>query len=190
MPPKSKYTNRAEDTAGNANGDGPLSVLTAREQTMLLQGLLTVPGFPGGIQIDYPKVAERMGLKNPRSVANAWSLIKGKINAYDKKYREDNNLPSAAEEAAAVAQADDAEDENPAPKKRARASKIISAAAAKSAVAPAPRCRKPAAAAKAPRWPRHSIMGPLSEPLATPGEWEEDEEEAEEEMGAADLGEI
>lgn len=47
MPAKSKYIKPNEDAAGNGNGEGPLAILTAREQTMLLQGLLTVPGFPG-----------------------------------------------------------------------------------------------------------------------------------------------
>ena len=46
MPAKSKYI-KPEDAAGNGNGEGPLAILTAREQTMMLQGLLTVPGFPG-----------------------------------------------------------------------------------------------------------------------------------------------
>ncbi|KAK3290830.1 uncharacterized protein B0H64DRAFT_478697 [Chaetomium fimeti] len=176
MPPKSKYQ-KSEEAVGNA--DGPLSVLTAREQTMMLQGLLTVPGFPGGFQIDYAKVADRMGLKNPRSVANAWSLIKNKINAYDAKYREDNNLPTAAEEAAA--QADDGDD-NPSPKKRARGSKATTTAAS----------NKPAARGKAAKptvWPKHSIMGPLSDPLATAGDSDEagsGAQEEEEEMGSSE----
>ncbi|KAH6844514.1 hypothetical protein B0I37DRAFT_406204 [Chaetomium sp. MPI-CAGE-AT-0009] len=180
MPPKSKYS-KSEDAAGNA--EGPFSVLTAREQTMLLQGLLTVPGFPGGIQIDYAKVADRMGLKNPRSVANAWSLIKSKINAYDAKYREDNNLPTAAEEAAAQV---DEEDENPSPKKRARTSKKTMAAASKTTTA---RGKTATKTAKANFWPKHSIMGPLSAPLATAGNSDEAGSSAvedEEEMGSSE----
>ncbi|KAK4244163.1 hypothetical protein C7999DRAFT_35486 [Corynascus novoguineensis] len=43
--------------------------------------------------------------------------------AYDKKYREDKNLPMAEEETAAAADDNKDDGDNPSPKKRARTSK-------------------------------------------------------------------
>jgi hypothetical protein len=172
---------------------GPLGILTAREQTIMLQSLLTIKGFPTvscpfrtghvrlertylchsvmpdtslltpkqmnrlpsrishatsphphirpptrltrspnaaltaeqGVQIDYQKVADRMGLSNPRSVSNAWTLIKKKIAEFDKNDRKQRGLPSEDE-----AETEDAEaggDGNPTPKKRARTKAAASA---------------------------------------------------------------
>lgn len=68
-----------------------------------------------------------MNLKNPRSVSNAWSTIKSKIAAYDKKFREDNYLPSTEEGASTPAENYN-DDDNPSPKKRARTRASRSAA--------------------------------------------------------------
>lgn len=68
-----------------------------------------------------------MGLQNPRSVGNAWSLIKKKIQTYDKDYRKRKGLPSEDE-------ADD-EDSEFTPKKtpkRARVTKSASGTPTKS----------------------------------------------------------
>lgn len=46
MPPKVKKNDAQEAAAATTVADGPLAALTPREQTILLQCLLTVPGFP------------------------------------------------------------------------------------------------------------------------------------------------
>ncbi|KAL2161088.1 hypothetical protein VTH06DRAFT_8801 [Thermothelomyces fergusii] len=126
MAPKSDAGNQEEPNA--VTGSGPLSALSSREQTILLQALLSDPNFPGCIQVDYAKVANRMNLKNPRSVSNAWTIIKNKIAAYDKKFREEHNLPSEGETATAAAE-NAGGDDNPSPKKRARTIKMSKPAA-------------------------------------------------------------
>lgn len=73
-----------------------------------------------GIQIDYPKVAERLGMANHRSVTNAWGVIKKKLIEYEKKDRKERGLPSEDE---AEPAAEGEGDENPSPKKRARTTK-------------------------------------------------------------------
>jgi hypothetical protein len=77
-----------------------------------------------------------MGLKNPRSVSNAWSLIKKKIQTFDKEERKRKGLPSEDEAE------DDAETVKKTPK-RARATKAAgtpkSAKVAKTGKASTPR---------------------------------------------------
>jgi hypothetical protein len=46
MPPKVKKNDAQEAAAATTVADGPLAALTPREQTIMLQCLLTVPGFP------------------------------------------------------------------------------------------------------------------------------------------------
>jgi hypothetical protein len=46
MPPKAKKNDAQEAPAVTTVADGPLAALTPREQTIMLQCLLTVPGFP------------------------------------------------------------------------------------------------------------------------------------------------
>ena len=99
--------------------------------------LIQPPGANSSlIQVDYVKVAERMGLKNPRSVSNAWSLIKKKIQTFDKEERKRKGLPSEDEAE------DDAETVKKSPK-RARATKAAgtpkSAKVAKTGKASTPR---------------------------------------------------
>jgi hypothetical protein len=72
MPAKSKYI-KPEDAAGNGNGEGPLAILTAREQTMLLQGLLTVPGFPGVSQSSN-LMSDPAALVRPRNIRSPFSV--------------------------------------------------------------------------------------------------------------------
>ncbi|KAL2139838.1 hypothetical protein VTI28DRAFT_4635 [Corynascus sepedonium] len=70
MVPKSKITAQ-EEPAASTYGGGPLLALSAREQAIMLQTLLTDPKFPTGIQVDYAKITERMNLKYPWSASNA-----------------------------------------------------------------------------------------------------------------------
>ncbi|KAG7284571.1 hypothetical protein NEMBOFW57_010949 [Staphylotrichum longicolle] len=112
MPAKSENQELAPVT-------GPMSVLTPREQAIMLQSILTIKGFPSGIQIDYPKVAERLGMANHRSVTNAWGVIKKKLIEYEKKDRKDRGLPSEDEAEPAV----EGGRTKPSPKKRARTTK-------------------------------------------------------------------
>ena len=72
------------------------------------------------MKFDVEKVAQRMKLQNPRSVNNAWSIIKKKLIDFAEKDEKAHGAEAKAEEA--VAQ-QDAEDDNPGPKKRARTSK-------------------------------------------------------------------
>ena len=81
---------------------------------------LTTSHCSQGIQIDYQKVADRMGLTNPRSVSNAWTAIKKKIAEFDKNDRKSRGLPS--EDEPEPDNGDD-DDTNPTPKKRARTAK-------------------------------------------------------------------
>ncbi|AEO60459.1 hypothetical protein MYCTH_2120489 [Thermothelomyces thermophilus ATCC 42464] len=171
MAPKADAGNQEESNA--TSGSGPLSVLSPREQTIMLQALLSDSNFPAGIQVDYVKVANRMNLKNPRSVSNAWSIIKNKIAAYDKKFREDHNLPSAEQEAAATAAENPEDDDNPSPKKRARTNKSSKSAAGGSKRGA--RAKKDAASAM----PDNSGLGAAagsSEATGRADETEEDEE--------------
>ncbi|KAK3988724.1 hypothetical protein QBC44DRAFT_382087 [Cladorrhinum sp. PSN332] len=55
------------------------AALSQREQKIMLYGLLTLEELPA---INYPIVAQRMGMSNPRSVSNAWAVIKKKIKAF------------------------------------------------------------------------------------------------------------
>ncbi|KAK4164692.1 hypothetical protein QBC43DRAFT_334235 [Cladorrhinum sp. PSN259] len=70
------------------------SLLTPREQKLILFGLLTLEDLP---VINYPVVAQRMGMSNPRSVSNAWAIIKKKIRDFDTA----NKVPSTATASAA-----------------------------------------------------------------------------------------
>ncbi|KAK4153788.1 hypothetical protein C8A00DRAFT_33473 [Chaetomidium leptoderma] len=138
MPPKSKSPVKAPKSksaeSSPSDGDAPTTVLTPRENTILLQSLLASGIFAAGnFQVDKDKVAKRMSI-NPRSVGNAWAIMRKKIVEFDKSVREAKGLPTAEEEAAAeAAKADPAEDGNPSPKKRARTSKTAAAGTAKSA---------------------------------------------------------
>lgn len=65
-----------------------------------------------------------MGLKNPRSVANAWGLIRKKVQTFDKEDRKRKGLPS--EDEAEPADGADGESGKPTPK-RARATNLKTA---------------------------------------------------------------
>ncbi|KAK4221808.1 hypothetical protein QBC38DRAFT_112968 [Podospora fimiseda] len=67
-------------TAAQANAEAEINaVLTLREQQIVLFGIITMEEIPN---INTAMVAARMGMSNPRSVSNAWSIIKKKIKAH------------------------------------------------------------------------------------------------------------
>ncbi|SPQ25583.1 3bd20e1d-3414-41f9-9b1f-50b2ba38617d [Thermothielavioides terrestris] len=138
-----------------------LSRFTQREQNIMLHTIIALPGFPAGTEIDYAKVARRLGLQNPRSVSNAWSEIKKKVAQLEKDEREELGLST-----------DDEADTNAAkggaakrPRKRAR----TSAAAAKGAAPapPAPATPDESALAPPPKRRRRSRVARAASPASS-----------------------
>ncbi|KAL2263959.1 hypothetical protein VTK26DRAFT_3953 [Humicola hyalothermophila] len=96
----SSSPNGAEATAST---DSVMQFFTAREQQLIIHALVCMKDFP---TINYEKIADRMGLKNPRSVANAWGALKKKILTFDKEERKRKGLPSDDEDDEAAACSD------------------------------------------------------------------------------------
>ncbi|KAK4032894.1 hypothetical protein C8A01DRAFT_40653 [Parachaetomium inaequale] len=173
---KAKATTPEENSVDKSK-EGPLSAWSARDQNIMLQVLLTVPGFPASLEYDNAKVAERMGLQNPRSVTNAWCLIKTKIHEYDVKYREEHKLPTIEDEAKAAAEAADktpaeGDDENPTPKKRARTRK----AAAPQSTMPRGKATAAAKTGRARACKKQNMMAPSVTPALPVGFFGEEDE--------------
>jgi hypothetical protein len=91
------------------------------------------------MKFDVEKVAQRMNLQNPRSVNNAWSVIKKKLIDFAEKDEKANGADAKAEPAAVQ---QDAEDDNPGPKKRARTSKAAAADIPKEAAPAKPKATR------------------------------------------------
>lgn len=83
MPPKgaksdkttTKATKSDASEAENAVGKGPITVLTAREQAIMLQSILTVDGFPTVSCFSFP-IAGRLVLLHGQAVGFAFLFVK------------------------------------------------------------------------------------------------------------------
>ncbi|KAI7785772.1 hypothetical protein LA080_006338 [Diaporthe eres] len=60
-----------------AAAGGGFSTLTTREQEILAKAMTCLKTAP---EIDFPKLATELDMKNPRSAVNAWSQIKKKMD--------------------------------------------------------------------------------------------------------------
>ncbi|KAG6367039.1 hypothetical protein INS49_001221 [Diaporthe citri] len=60
-----------------AAAGGGFSSLTTREQEILAKAMTCLKSAP---EIDFPKLASELDMKNPRSAVNAWSQIKKKMD--------------------------------------------------------------------------------------------------------------
>ncbi|KAK4136001.1 hypothetical protein BT67DRAFT_432812 [Trichocladium antarcticum] len=77
----------AESQEAPVSKDPIVAAFTPREQNIIINIMASFSELPA---IDNVKVADRMGFKNPRSIGNAWSIIKRKIHAINKDLPSDN----------------------------------------------------------------------------------------------------
>jgi hypothetical protein len=117
------------------------------------------------MKFDVEKVAQRMKLQNPRSVNNAWSVIKKKLIDFAEKDEKASGADTQAEEAGAQ---QDAGDDNPAPKKRARTGKAAAASIPKEATPAKPKeaTTKPKATRR--RTKKDNAVAPPATPATDP----------------------
>ncbi|KAK3935710.1 hypothetical protein QBC46DRAFT_396814 [Diplogelasinospora grovesii] len=111
------------------------SVFTQREQELIANAMLCMRELPN---IDYNKLAERMGMQNVRSASNAWSALKKKLLVDQADTDGSNGKRKAAqnEDGSGGEDKDNKDDEAARPAKRGRGRPPKPAAAAKKAATP------------------------------------------------------